>query len=533
LAAKHLLYFTADARQLYRWSGGGLVAEADFGAGDEGLAAFRERVARLRGAHFYVVADLSGEDFHEDHIPQLRGGDRDAIIQRRLAQRFRDARLAAAFSMGVTGGERRNERLLLASFTNAEQFAPWLDAITAAGITLAGVYSVPLLAPALATKLGARAGHALVVSLDQAGLRQSFIEEGRLRFARLERTAEVPAGELPAFVLSETSRLVQYLGTLRVLPKDGGPVQVFAVAPAGQSAAFEQVLVSDARLAFHTVGIEAAAKTLGIRRLLPQAQAEQLYLHLAIKNAPREQFARSEDRRSYFLWHLRRGIAGAGAAAIVLCAAFAGAKWLDVMSVRDQGATQRHEARAALAEYERITSGFPVTQTTTDNLRAAVTEFRSVAARTSWPADDFVHVSRVLDGFPQLELEKLEWRVDRESALGAAKPAPGAPAGAPPPPTPPGVPAAPGAGAPEAAGDYVRVLEVAGRVNATQRSDYRGITGQVQEFAQALRKDPAYRVVRMQLPFDVTSDSTLSGDIGEAESGEAPRFTVTIARRMR
>lgn len=529
MAAKHLLYFSGDSRLLYRWASGGLEFEASFPVDESGVGMFRDALARAKGSHMYVVADLSGEDFHEDQIPWLRGNDREAIIQRRIAQRYRDTRLAAAFTLGVTPGERRNEKLLLASFTDTEQFGPWLDEITNAGIALAGVFSVPFLAPALATKLGARGGHALVVSLDSAGLRQSFIEDGKLRFARLERTADLPSEALAAFVRSETSRLVQYLATLRVLPKDGAPVQVFAIAPEGQRAAFENVLVSDQRLAFHTVGLEEAAKSIGMKRLASQARGEQLYLHLAIKNTPREQFARREDRRSYFLWHLRRGIAAAGATAFALCAAYAGAKWLDVMTVRDQGAAQAQAANAAQADYQRITSGFPVTQTTTDNLRATVTEFRSIAARTVWPAEDFAYVSKVVDRFGQLELDKLDWRIERESALSALG-GPKPPAGA----TPAPAPAAQGAAAaPDTSSGYVRIVEVGGRVNATQRSDYRGITGQVQDFAQALRVDPAWRIVKTQLPFDVTSDSTLSGDIGESDTSEAPRFTITIARRIK
>lgn len=525
MAAKRLLYFTADARALYRWSGGGIALEASFTPDDAGVEQFREFLGKARGSHFYFVADLPGEDFHEDQIPYLRGNDREAIVQRRLVQRYRDARVAAAFTIGVTEGERRNERLLLASFTNSEQFGPWLDAISQAGITLAGIYSIPFLAPELALRLGARSGHALVVSLDGAGLRQSFIEDGKLRFARLERTADVPQDALAAFVRSETSRLVLYLSTLRLLPKDGSPVQVFAIAPATQAPAFEQELVSDQRLAFHTVGIEEAARKIGLKRLSREVQGEQLYLHLAVTRAPRQQFARREDRRAFFLWRMQRYIAAAGALSFVAFTAFAASKWIDVTAVREQTATQVREARTALSEYQRITSGFPVTQTTTDNLRAAVTEFRSVAARTSWPTQDFAYVSRVMDRFAQLELERVDWRVEKESLVAAAKP----PAAAPAPPPP-----APGATASaDPSGGYLRVIELAGRVNATQRSDYRGITGQVQDFAQALTADEAYRIVKTQLPFDVTSDSTLSGDIGESETGEAPRFTITIARPLK
>ena len=41
-----------------------------------------------------------------------------------------------------------------------------------------------------------------------------------------------------------------------------------------------------------------------------------------------------------------------------------------------------------------------------------------------------------------------------------------------------------------------------------------------------------YTLVRTQLPFDVTSEGTLTGDIGGSDSGEAPRFTITLTRRL-
>src|SRR3989440_3389930 len=151
MAERHVLYFTSDEHYLYRSAGKTLELEASFAGDDTGVSAFREHLRDSRGAVFYVVADLAGEDFHEEQIPYLRGGDREAVVQRRLAQRYRDTRLAAALSLGLfTVGERRNERLLLASFTNTQQFAPWLDALEDAGVRLAGVFSAPLVAPVLA-----------------------------------------------------------------------------------------------------------------------------------------------------------------------------------------------------------------------------------------------------------------------------------------------------------------------------------------------------------------------------------------------
>src|SRR2546423_1359096 len=102
-----------------------------------------------------------------------------------------------------------------------------------------------------ALELEARfSGNEAGVSEFRGGLRQCFVDEGRLRFGRLERTSEMAPQALALFVRSETQRLAQYLTTLRVLPRESGALHVLVVAPAGQRALFEQALVSDARLVF-------------------------------------------------------------------------------------------------------------------------------------------------------------------------------------------------------------------------------------------------------------------------------------------
>ena len=522
MADRLLVYLTGNGHAAYRSASGTLELEARFSADEAGLAAFREHLRRRGGALVHVVADVAGEDFHEDQIPYLRGADRQAVIDRRLAQRYRDTRLAAALSLGYAAGERRTERLLLASFTNTQQFGPWLDALAESGARLSGVYSVPLLAPALAARLGVRGGRAFVVTANSTGLRQCFVDEGRLRFARLERVADVSPEALATFVCAEMLRLVQFLGTLRTLPREGPPVQVLVVAPPGQRAVFEQVLVSDARLSFLTFEQAEAARKIGLKREPAEAAGEHLFLHLAARHPPAEQFARLEDRRSFVLWRLQRAVMAVGAAAFALCGAYAAWLWADLYGLRQQITEQHHAAQQDTQQYERITASFPVTQTTTDNLKATVVEYNKLVAQSAQPEPALVYLSRIVDRFPQIELESVQWRVGKPDEGAAAK-SPAAPAPA---------AAANGAAKPAALPETLQVLEVSGRVSSAKRSDYRAITAQVQEFADALRQDPAWRVLRTQLPFDITSEGTLTGDIGSTEGSESPRFTIVLGRAV-
>ena len=534
MSERRLLYFTSSGHSLYVWNGGKLGLEAVFSDDEEGVAEFRNLAKSHATSLYSIVADLAGEDFHDEMIPSLRGGVRQSVIERRLAQRYRDTRLAAAISLGAVAvaGERRNERLLLASFTNTQQFSPWLDALSEVGAKLAGVYSVPLIAPALAerlaAKMAAKNSRMFVVTMNSVGLRQSFIEDGKLRFARLERTGEMDAEALAAFVRSETLRLVQYLSSLRVLPREGPPITALVVTPPGQREVFEQSLPSDGRLTFRTIDLPEAARLSGIKSA-DGIGAEQLYLDFAAKRPPKDQFARREDRKGFLIWQLQRGVAAAGAVGLAACVLFAGYRWFEIASIRGQTDLQVRETRNAEQEYQRVTATFPVTLTTTENLKATVNEFRSIAARAAAPGPAFEHISKALEQFPQLELDQLVWRMDRAGvAEKKPPPDPAVPISATAPASPAASSAAPAAGTSR---EVMQVMDISGHVNATQRSDYRSITAQVQRFAEALQVDRAYEVVRTQLPFDTTSAGTLSGDIGSSESGDTPRFTVTLARK--
>jgi hypothetical protein len=123
----------------------------------------------------------------------------------------------------------------------------------------------------------------------------------------------------------------------------------------------------------------------------------------------------------------------------------------------------------------------------------------------------FSEVSTALAATPQIELEKLDWRVGVPASQASRAPSP--------------APASP------QSGDY-QIVEISGRVNVVQASDYRNITLLVNQFVEALRKRPGVEIISTQLPFDLNAEKSLSGDIGTARAEEVPRFTVTAAKRL-
>ncbi len=496
-----VVYCTTAERRVLRCSGGRLRPEAAFPADENGLAAFQHYLRNRGAAVATLVIDVPGEEFHEEQIPLLRGRDREAVVERRLAQRFPEARLAVALSLGIAGAGRRKERVLLASYADARPFAPWLDALHALRVRLAGVYSSALLVPACAPPEARSAPFCMVASVHAQGLRVCFLEQGRLRYSRFESARAAATDDYAARAHAEISRLADYLATLRALPAQAIPLIV--IGQATQRAAFERALACDARFALRFEALDAIGRRLGVREAPPELGAEQLVLVRAVTRPPREQLARGNDRRDFLHWRLQRALAGVGALGFAACAAYAGVQGLDTLELRDAATALRREALEARQRYERMAAAFPATPTSGENVRLTVQELRRIAARTALPEPALAQVAGALEQCPQITLEALKWSVGPLAAPDSA-----------------------------ASSGLAQTLEITARIMAPERSDVRAVEAEIQRFSAALQTGSGWQIVRSQPPFDMTVRGTLKGGGDAAAGSEAPRFVLVIARPL-
>jgi hypothetical protein len=327
------------------------------------------------GGLFYVLVDIVEEDFHHETIPFVRGADRRTLVGRKLAQRYRDTTLSLALSLGFEKTQRRDERLLLSSFTNNAQFQPWLNVLREKEAAVAGIYSVALVAPRLALKIGPKKAPLLLVTLQQAGLRQSFVESGRIRFSRLGPLEAADAAD-PNRVAEafdrETTRVYQYLTAMRVVAREGGPIDAVLVAPPGEKRRVQAAAPSMPQVRIGVIELGEAASAIGLKDYPEGSGAEVLYLHLLAQHAPAEQYAGENLRQFYRLRQLRAGLVSGGAVVCLLMLAYAGLQLLQYFRLEDQAQLDRDRVRAAADSYSRVTARFPKLPTTTDNLRVTM-----------------------------------------------------------------------------------------------------------------------------------------------------------------
>jgi len=517
---KRLCYLTSKGIVAYSWRRGELQREAAFAAGDKGVAEFSAYVAGAPENLYYVLADVVEEDFFLENVPYVRGRDRRALLSRRLAQRYRDTTLAIPISLGFEAhAGRREERMLYTSFTNTQQFQPWLGALRSNEARLAGVFSVAFVAPSLGKRMGLKGARYLIVSLQQAGLRQSYVENGRIRFSRLSRvnTSDPRAGARDC--AAESVRLQQYLANARMLPREPSPLDVVVLAPSEYKALYEAECISSPRLQFHIHDLDQVARSLGVRSAPAETLGEGVFLHVLAQSAPRNQFADDDLRRFYDVWRARVGLFAAGAAVLGLCLVISAANLLEVRRLDRQVELDRQQEARASEEYRNTQASFPKTPTSAENLKAVVKNYRLLLRQSTFPGDMFVEISRAISALPEIEIERIEWDAGADAKAAGSRDASRAPA-------------APASDRPAGAEPVVQTAEISGRLNIPQTSDYRAITALINQFADALRRQPGIEVTRTQLPFDINAEKSISGDIGVARGAEVPRFTVALSRRQ-
>ena len=521
LRKKRLLYLTATQLTAYGFSRGKLVVDAAFERNDAGLAAFSAYLAGTRSL-YYLVIDVVEEDYHQDVIPGMGRKDRRLVISRKLAQRYRDTSLTLSLSLGFEKGERSNERVLYASFSNTQQFQAWLAALTESEVRLVGVYSTALLAPAVIKGSGLKGPRCLLVSVQQTGLRQSYVEDGQIRFSRVGRLNLEDTEAVAAACAGESARLQQYLVTMRLLPTANTPIDVMVLAPAQYQAALAASCRSTGLLHFHLINADTQCRAAGLGTFPTEAPCDALFLQAAAKDTPPEQFAQEPQRHHFRLWQIANGLYAGGLALLAAGMLYTGAEFLRAYSLRGEIQTDQSRFDALSGEYARVTATFPKTATTTENLKATIKQYQVLQAQTATPAYLLHEISKVLAAFPQVEIERIEWRIDKPGQRGAAAksaPKPASPA-----------PATPGSPAMDLG---YELAAISARVVGARRTDVRPITEMATQFIDAFRKVPTLDISGVHMPFDITAEDTLKGDIGsERAIAEDARFGVTIGRRL-
>lgn len=509
MAAKILLSLSSRKACLALFERGAVKSFAAYDNDERALGAFGEMMARHLDAPVYLMVDTVEEDYRTELLPHVWGSARREMAKRKLAQLFRTLPYRAAWLQGRdrTAGKRRDDLYLFLALNSGDLLRPYLEYIHARRAPLAGIYLLPQVTQALAARLECDTPGMLVVSRQQGGLRQSFFLEGHLRISRL--TPLDPLGD-PATTESyaaevEKSRLFLY--NSRLLPREAR-LSVMLLDIDGSLNEVSNLLSQDTSLHCQRIDYGQLQKALSCAPNELPRDPEALHLFLLGKNPPAVSLAEPRLTSDFSAQQLGSSLYVASAAIAV--AALLWSAYSVYRGFENQADTQSAIVDTARyhAQYADAAKQFPATPVAAEHLRQAVEVADQIKKLGRTPETFMQTLSVVLGAFPQIELNRFDWRYAAASA-------------------------APGAAVDSSPSAWQQQGEIEAEIRPFN-GDYRAALQLIERFAAGLRAQPAVAAVNItKLPLNLDPASTLSGSTQDSASAQpgAAQFKLSITLR--
>jgi hypothetical protein len=521
---KHLLYLTNTQLTAFMWQGGSIGDGQTFDNDEDGWKAFSELAGANRKVPAFLLTDLVEEDFQREVVPHVIGKARGNMLERRLANLYRDSVFRHASQQGRDKEGRRDDHILFSALTNASLLKPWLDAISKVEAPLAGIFSVALLSPLLFKKFGFDSTPLLLVSHQSSGLRQSFFHDGYLRFSRLTPLAEHSPESVAKVADQEMGKTRQFLTSTRLMPR-GALIKIVILAQQEVLEQLQPLSPDTAEMLHRFVGLDEAAGVLGLKNLSDLAQCDRLFLAMLAGMAPASPYSQFEHSRLYTFWKARIALHAFSALTLLGGIAWGASNSVDWLEASSQTRQLEVDISTAKARHAIILRETPATVANPHDMKAAVELQQMLTQNSPSPNLLFAAIGQALDKQAQIKIIELRWQSSdpaADLAAPATGAAPAAGTGSAEPPLSPaliGVPKRP-----------FEIVMIEGEVMRFH-NDYRSALESVRQLAAELGKNRQLQVEIMRPPIDTRSEVKLEGKAGDDGVANRALFNLKLIWR--
>ncbi len=508
---KRAFYVTQGSLRVYALTEGSVRCAAEFADDDIGLRKFRHYLAGEPSEPSAMLLDIIEEEFALDSIPKLGARDRAALVARRSATKFRRTRYRVSILQGKSAPDSDEFNVLHSGLSNPELVDPWMQIILHYETPLAGIYSVPLMAPVIVSKLFSSTENVMYVAPHQGNkVRQVFLQDRELRSARLSQGPGVAADTYAQFIVTETMRSRRYLERTRLL-RHSEILNVCVVAD-GETA--EEILsLSDATHSnqYHFIEPNLAIRKLAHRQLSGVDHFEEVFLAALLKRTPKYNYANSGENRFWRMQRIRNAVIGSAVAVGAGCSIFAAGFLYDVWTMESRIAEIQSQVEFLSETFRRENEKF-------DPIKADSFEMQHAVDTGDYLLDNRVpapwvmnQVGAVMGDYPDIRMRELSWMAESEAA---ANTEPRRPGNVPQPVTVPGTSA---------------VSAVISAEIVPFDGDMRRAFKRIDQLAADLEARTGFSESRaIEYPFDASTSAAISGEIVNETSGQTARFRIRL-----
>lgn len=516
---KQLYYLTNVELTAYEGTGSKLALARSFDNNAAGWEQFAEYIELAPPVPTYLLVDLIEEDFQRESVPHVRGRGRQALLERRASQLYRDTPFRHAELQGRDKEGRKDDRYLFNALTNADLPKPWLAALQAKTVPVVGMYSLASLSQQLFNKLGLGQGRpVLLVSHQSSGLRQSYFHEGYLRFSRLTPLSDHSPERLAEAFDLETAKTRQFLASTRLLNR-GEQVQVVVIANADCIEALRHPVRDSADVALRLLDIAEVQLQLKTGQFDTSGASEGMYLSLLASTRLPSHFPLRDLRHYYQLLQARTALSAASVVLALGALGWAGNDVLTIVELRRQEQQFDQEAAGIDKRFKAIVSTMPATAVSPHNMKSVVDLERLVDQNVPLPSTQLALLAGALDTVPEIQVDKLRWQAGNPATLLL--------------PVDPSVPPPPQGLPPEAAqlgipGPSAQKLTLEGQVLPFQ-NDYRAALDSVNRLVARINRHAGVHAEVTTPPIDTRPTARLESSSGGEDGSNTAHFVVTLS----
>lgn len=498
---RRLLYLDSHRLTAYRWQGGNLVPEGAFENGIDGFDRFADYLKSCGVCQYALLANVAEEGHALESIPYLRGTDRAALIARKVSQHFLGTSLSTAISLGYEKTRRKNEKLLISALTNPSYFEPWLQRLRACKAALSGIYSVAQLGGLLMKKLGFSPPRALLLTMQDQSIRESYLVDGRVHFSRMAPITHSSIAGIASSFSAEAGKLHQYLIGQRLIGRDE-TLPVLIVAHPLSLAAVRSACPDRPQLSFRVLGNDTLAEALKMRSPPEDSRCDRLFLQLLATQPPPEQFAAHEHLHGFRLSQIRQALLAFGILVLLASLLFSARELYKAREYEGAVAGLVVNERDLMARYQAMSGAIPQTGVDLDTLRRLTDGYGQLKRQQLLPGSALGNLGRVLESVPAISLIEVDWRITHTDPT-----------------------------RPES--EVQEITTIQASLNLPSGSGPREALAMVDLFADSLRRNPDQQVRITQPPVRMESSSPLRGGDSEIEAAQPTAFSLEVTRRLK
>jgi len=485
MSRKILLFLCSENVRAHVWNKGVLGEPLYLQHNAAGQESFADFLQTLH-APAYLLVDLIEEDFRQEIVPHLTGANYQALIQRKFEQYYRNTPFRMALLQQRQTEGRRDDEILFSSLTNPARISGWLEQLQEKKIPVVGIYSVPHASIPLIKDIDS--DHLLLLSWEKnAGLRQSYFLNKRLRFSRL--TPISPNSTFADVIATESERTHQYLQSLSLTPQ-GQQLNVHIICHAKDRTELDNHLVSNQSIQYAYQDLQQLGKQIKSKNIYTDSDAAPLLLNLLATKTPRSSYAIPTHTHYFQLWQTQRGLFGLAAAIGLACIVWSTLSFIEGSGINEEIDTFKMQARQMQQNAQQIVSNFPraannsvdpsqgAANASASDMKSAVTLFRNLQQYAVPPDKILKGLTTALGDFPRIQTSKISWQMMTVDANFPAQ-----------------------------------VITFNGELIDFGK-DYRGALNYLNRF-QLMLTQAGYTVTPIKLPLDFSTQGSISADISE------------------